>query len=121
MKNLAEKIEAKAMSTGAACVLRVMKKSLGRLLSDEQGAALWIECRDHLIKMGCQKIVLEIIGADTDGALDTYDRESLMDAIGHVLVGMEWPANMTPEINSDRFGAEMKNAMMTRCYQVEVE
>ncbi len=103
--------------TGAiACIDRIMRRSLGRSLTSEQSFTLWLECRSHLFSIGARKFVREIEGADGDGGLDTYVREFLMDAISQVLASMDWPMNMTPEVESNRFSIALRASMNSRGY-----
>jgi hypothetical protein len=99
----------------AICVTRYMRRSLDLALTNEQATALWAECRAFLLKLGARKMVREIESAD-EGVLDTYVREFLMDAIGQVLTGMDWPLNMTSQAESNRFVLAIRAAVQSRGY-----
>lgn len=88
--------------SGAGCVERVLRRVLNRDLTIEQAEKLWTECKAYLVSQKDRSTVREIEAA-TDGGLDTWPREGLMDAIGHVMAGSPWPANMTGREESEAF------------------
>lgn len=100
---------------GPAVIARLMEKNLSVLLTEEQAAELWLECRAWMQNRGFLDSIAEAEGS-TDGTLDTWPRNDVMAAMGIVLTGFYWPLNGTPANRQDAFARALADALHSRNY-----
>jgi len=86
-------------AVAAAYARELLKKHLDVIISEEQSLVLWDEIEVSLIAVGDKQTARYLM----EGSRDTYDREGLLDRMGHVLGGKEWPCFGTPEEESNAF------------------
>ncbi len=107
--------ENRNLGGGPAVIARLMEKNLSILLADEQAVELWLECRAWMRRRGFLDSIAEAEGS-TDGTLDTWPRNDVMDAIGIVLTGLYWPINGAPANRQAAFTRALADELTRRNY-----
>jgi len=88
-------------------------RRMGGSMPPDQALALWAEVQVALLKAGSESTVVEALESTT-GSLDTAPREEVHDALGTLLVGRPWPANMDGRNSFGEFIAELSTALAAR-------
>lgn len=105
------------LNGGAGAVERLMRSRFHRQMDQAQCEALWQECRTHLLKRPHpDRSTVKEIKESRGGRLDTWPREGLMDALGRVMTGMDWPLYMTPEAEANAFYDKLREVFLARGY-----
>jgi hypothetical protein len=98
-------------------VAHLLATRLHCTLDCAQAQALWAKCEARLTAQDLPDIIAEV-QQSSDGGLDTYPREYVLDALGETLVGLAWPINMDGPAHGAAFGQKMAQALAARGYSM---
>lgn len=107
--------DALAMSDYApgARVVEHLLRRMGVTLAPAPALVLWSEVQ-ALLQAGSGSYAVEEALESRRGSLDTASREEVQDAMGQVLVGRPWPANMDDQPDQEVFLTALGAALGAR-------
>ena len=105
--------KAVTLSGGPAVMIDLLSSRLNCAPDLTLAQALWTECEAHLRAEDLTDIIEEV-QESTDGGLDTYPREYVLDALGQILVGLAWPMNLDGAAYAAAFREKMSSVLTER-------
>ena len=106
-------LEGATLRGGIAVVARLLATRLSCSADRATTSALWEDCRAYLSELELAEIIEEV-EESVDGGLDTYPREYVLDALGHVVARMPWPLNIDGPAYSATFSQRMREGLTQR-------
>jgi hypothetical protein len=101
---------------GAGVIERLMRRQCCCLLTEVQALALWQEVKAVMLQKGWGSSADEV-EASIRGALDTFPRADVLDALALVLTGKRWPLNSAMNGTTRAFIDLLGAAMNQRSYE----